>query len=239
MRSFGSWSIVLFCLLCLLWGPDSADGCSEACQSATHIIQGYTAVQEELHQCLTHGVQGQLNHCNYTDDSELRCHIKYKGANSTLHKYYDFCDRVAGKIIFRELDINHNYLGLLTFNVTMEGIPQCVGNICNEDDIEPDDLFNPVFTDFIAEYEGGDLCEGADGSLGKLGFWDSFGVEIASWMGVDLADCFESSNGEEDSENVDEEDDSDVDEKYVFLPILVEFSRQIVSHLLFCLFPYL
>jgi hypothetical protein len=191
---FHAWKLVAASFfLFLLETCCACQGACDACVRETHIIQGYSALQEELHLSLTRGVKGQLNQCNYTESHELRCLVTYMGRNETLDVYYSMCARAGGKIVRRELDINHNYLGMLAFNVTMEDIPQCVGKSCEEVLIGPEDLFNPVFLEFIEEYEGGDLCGGQHSPMGNLGFWDSVGVEVASWMGVDLADCFDGS----------------------------------------------
>ncbi|CAB9522007.1 expressed unknown protein [Seminavis robusta] len=171
---------------------------SAECEHETKVIQSYSNVQAELHLALHKHVQGHVLDCNYTSMTEFNCTITYDPQEETMAPYQEFCDRAQGQIVKRKVDLNHVLLGVLTFNVAIKDIPQCVGASCDPSTIEQDDLPNDIFGDFIKEMSEGDICDQATASWGELDFWGNFGVQIASWAGVDLRDCFDDP---EDDEN--------------------------------------
>lgn len=197
MRSFH----LVFALLFLAFNLASGYGVNEDCEAETRRIQSYSGLQEELHLALRDGIGGQLNECNYTSDYEFICRVVYTGNNRTLDNYYQMCDRAQGQVIYRELEVNHNFMGMLNFNLTMEEIPQCVGLSCIPITVDSYDLPNPVFDNFIAEAEAEDLCKDGGGPVGELDFWSNIGAIVAGWLGIDLSDCFDAPSSSEEDES--------------------------------------
>jgi len=207
------WFLVALCLLVCARSSFAAP--SQQCVDETTALESYQAsegspiLSEQMWEALHKDVRGRVKKqdgCNYTSSFEFACDIVYEGDNNTLIPFEDTCHKANGQIAHRTLDIKSNFLGAWTFNITMEGIPQCVGLSCNPKTLQRGELKSPVFDVFVQNMEVGDICEEKGDSWGQLDFWSDFAFSVASLGGMDLSDCF-LGEGEEDEESDDSSDD--------------------------------